>query len=105
MRIDNRIEPVTEPHFCNKAYIADVNCLLKHYKFTNNFEKRIEYNLENYCYYAQIEHKQYNKVLKDKGYINLYSNTAKKFNTVNELIDLKFLKVSNKYLKFVEENQ
>lgn len=40
--IDHRIEAVTMPHFCNRSRVADVTCLLKHYKLTASLRERIE---------------------------------------------------------------
>ncbi|MTV39319.1 glycosyltransferase family 2 protein [Duganella radicis] len=40
--IDHHLEAVTMPHFCNNARIADVTCLLKHYKLTASLKTRIE---------------------------------------------------------------
>lgn len=40
--IDHHLEAVTMPHFCNNARVADVTCLLKHYKLTASLKARIE---------------------------------------------------------------
>lgn len=102
MFIDEKLEPVTDPHYCNKAYIADVNGVLKHYKFTSEFKDRLDRMVDDYSYYGKNEHEEYRRVLKEEGDIVFYSPSAKKFSSVNQLVESGFLKVSRKYLKYIQ---
>jgi len=102
MFIDEKLEPVTDPHYCNKAYIADVNGVLKHYKFTSEFKDRLNRMVDDYSFYGRNEHEEYLRVLKEEGDIVLYSPSAKKFSTVNQLVEDGFLKVSKKYLNYIK---
>lgn len=102
MFIDEKLEPVTDPHYCNKAYIADVNGVLKHYKFTSEFKDKLNSMVDDYSYYGRNEHEEYLRVLKKEGDLVLYSPSAQKFSSVNQLVEVGFLKVSKKYLKYVQ---
>ncbi len=102
MFVDRKIEPVTDPHFCNKAYIADVSCLLKHYKFTDGFKMKLDNAIHNYSYFGKIEHEEYASVLNNKEKIDFYSEASKKLENVNDLVESGFLKVSARYLDFVK---
>ncbi|WP_010249968.1 glycosyltransferase family 2 protein [Acetivibrio cellulolyticus] len=101
MFMDGKIEPVTDPHYCNKAYIADVSCVIKHYKFTSSFKERLNSSKNDYDFFGRCEHEEYHKVLKDNENINFYSSSAKRLENVNDLLQSGFIKVSRKYLNFV----
>jgi hypothetical protein len=101
MFIDQKIEPVTDPHFCNKAYVADVSCLLKHYKFTNSFKERLNKIMNDYGYFGMLEHQEYYKILKEQENVNFYSTSAKKLEDINDLLKSGFIKISKQYLDFI----
>ncbi|EGD48015.1 hypothetical protein Cpap_2701 [Ruminiclostridium papyrosolvens DSM 2782] len=102
MFIDRKIEPITNPHFCNKAHIADVNGLLKHYKFTDSFIDKL--NAErDYSFFGRIEHNEYSKILQGKENINFYSSDSKKLEDMEYLIKSHFLQVSGRYLNYVKQ--
>jgi MoaA/NifB/PqqE/SkfB family radical SAM enzyme len=98
--VNGKLEPVTNPHFCNKANIADITCLLRHYKLTASFKSKVQNLRDDLVYFAQKEYDAYNNVIKDTNSLNLNSKTMVKFKHVNELIENNFLKVSDQYLEF-----
>lgn len=102
--IDSKIEPVVHPHFCNKAYIADVNGVLKHYKLISSFKNRVISSLESedYSYYGEQEHKQYLKTINDKDQLRLYSRKSKELKSVDQLTHEGFLRVSTIYRTYVK---
>ena len=104
--IDEKLEPVTDPHFCNKAHIADISCVLKHYKFTASFKNRVIKNLQekNFAIFADKEHQAYYAEIKDKTKLNGNVAHLQKLNHVNDLVKNKFLYISEKYKKYVNSN-
>lgn len=104
MFIDHKIEPVVNPHYCDKAHIADVTCLLRHYKFISSAKKRIMNTASHhYDYYAAKEFETYNKVFKEKNDTQFYSTRSKKYNSVNDFVDNGLLRLSRRYKNYVED--
>jgi hypothetical protein len=93
-------------HLINKkVLVADISCVLFHYKFTANLKKQCVDALKERKYFMNsLEYKQYDKVLKDEPDINIKEHAANpvEFKKIKELVDNNFLKVSKEYLKFVE---
>jgi len=102
MFIDGKIEPVTDPHFCNKAYVADVSCILKHYKFTDSFVNKLDNAKNDYGFFGKLEHEEYYRILIDRGKIDFYSSTARKLENINDLIGSGFIKASSEYKDYME---
>lgn len=102
--MDGKVEPVTDPHYCNKSYIADVSCVIKHYKFTSSFKERLNSSKNDYDFFGRCEHEEYHKTLNDNENISFYSATAEKLENVNDLLQSGFIKVSRQYAKFVDAN-
>ncbi len=100
--IDRKIEPISNPHFCNKAHVADVNGLLKHYKFTDAFIDKLNAD-RDYSFFGRMEHEEYSKILREKENINFYSNESRKLENMEYLIKSGFLKVSGKYLNYIKQ--
>ena len=103
MFIDHRLEPVTDAHYCNKAYIADVNAVLTHFKFIESFNEKVKESVEKqrYSYFTHCEYAAYHNALKDTDEITFYSSKAKKYN-MNDLINSGFLRISENYREFVD---
>jgi hypothetical protein len=100
--IDHRIEAVTMPHFCNNARVADVTCLLKHYKLTVSLRARIEEGVETDTFAF---------IIKDQiaAYISLFSNeaafghagTAEAYVDVEHFVRRGFLHTSERYRNYI----
>ncbi len=98
MFIDNHLEAVTMSHFCNNARVADVTCLLKHYKLTASLKQRIE---------DGIKTEMFSFILKDQiaAYLALVGNgadptsgrTSEVFAGVSHFVDNGFLHVSDNF--------
>ncbi|MBN2440167.1 MAG: glycosyltransferase family 2 protein [Spirochaetales bacterium] len=103
--IDEKIEPFTHPHFCNNALLADVTCLLKHYKFIHSFPDLVQKvtEEENYPYYSMIEYNLYKEYLQNNKTPCFYSSDAQKFNSTTDLIREGFIVVSEAYTRFIEK--
>jgi hypothetical protein len=102
--VDAHLEPMVHPHFCNKAFIADVNGVLKHYKFISSFKNKVISSLasKDYNYYGEQEHKEYFNIIQDKNRLRLYSRKSKKLKNIGQLVHQKFLKVSNMYRTYAK---
>lgn len=102
--VNSKIEPVVHPHFCNKAFIADVNGVVKHYKFISSFKDKVIDSLksQNYCYYAEQEYKEYFNIIKVQDKLCLYSRKSKKLENVEQFVRQGFLRVSKIYQAYVK---
>jgi hypothetical protein len=98
--LDNKIEPFTNPHYSNKAYVADISCVLRHFKFVASFKDKVALLKNAYDYYTQIEYEAYHEVLKNKTGLDLYSKKSRKFENVNQLVKEKFIYVSPQYADY-----
>lgn len=102
MFIDKNIIPFTTPHFCNKANLADITCVIKHYKFINSFFDKVKKVLSENSYptYALMEYKMYHDFFQNNHAISFYSENSKKFNNINDLIKNQFISISDKFNEY-----
>lgn len=101
--VNGLLEPVTTPHYCDNATVADITTLIRHYKFTHKFREKVNRSVQDgvYTYYAQKEYQAYHKVVKDSDTLSLYSSsTSRQLNNINQLVDEGFLIVSESYLRY-----
>ena len=98
--IDGKLEPVTNPHYCNKSHVADISGVLRHYKFITSFKDKVKVLCKDLVYYAQKEYEAYSRVINESESLSLFSENAKKFNHVNELLECEFIQASNQYLNY-----
>ena len=97
--LDGKLEPFTNPHYSNKAYVADVSCVLRHFKFIASFKEKVATLKNALEFYARLEYEEYHKLISDKQGLSLYSKDSHKFETVNQLIGEGFIYVSPQYAK------
>ena len=103
--LDERIRPMDgNAHKASNAKVADITCVLFHYKFTNNLYEavRLAVERENYNKNSR-KHKMYLKTLSQKPSLQLKGETSKELRDVNELVYNQFLVVSRQYLALVEK--
>lgn len=88
-------------HFVNKARVADVSCVLLHYKLVSNAyenalqnKKAFSFNSRGYSDLLQLIE------MKPEQRIN--TQTALEFHTVDDLVEDNFLFLSNDYRKYVK---
>jgi len=103
--IDTKIEPFTHPHFSNNADIADVTCLLRHYKINKSLPGRSKeiVKKQDQPYYAQKEYQMYYDAFQKDQSLSLFTENSKKFRKVNELIDNGFLTISKQFIDYVSK--
>ena len=87
-------------HFVNNAKLADISCIMLHYKLTSDALKDALQNKEAFKGNSKgyIDFMEF--ILK-KGGDQIKANSAVKFRTVNDLIESGFLFTSDKYRKYV----
>jgi hypothetical protein len=87
-------------HFVNNARLADVSCVMLHYKLTSN---ALEIALQNKEGFLANRNGYGNFIdfLKKKPDYKIKQNTAEKFKSVNELVDSGFLFMSEEYSEHV----
>jgi len=101
--LDGVLEPVTHPHYSNHATVADVTCVLYHYKFTPAFKtKALEsQRSERYVKFAQQQYDQYLKKLGAQNSLRISSAGTRRLLDVDELVELGFLRESSDFRAFV----
>jgi hypothetical protein len=103
--LDDKIEPICHnEHRVGNAHVADITCLLFHYKFIEEFHEyaALAAQEENYAY-ASSDYKKYLEVLEQEPNLHIKRDTAREFQSTDELIDSGFLVVSEEYLDWVKE--
>lgn len=103
--MDERVVPMDgTAHGVSNARIADVSCVLFHYKFTPRLYEQVRraVRLENYMKDSR-KHKKHFEVLEKTEALQLVGETSRELRDVNELVNCQFLDVSREYVRLVEE--
>lgn len=91
-----------------KAPMADVSCVLFHYKFTDVFYDLCEYAVRegNYADDSR-DYKLYHEVLRDSENFDVKQKVSEpiKFQNLDDLVKAGFLVVSDDYLTYVQKRQ
>lgn len=100
---DGRIKPVDgTAHRVSNATIADITCVLYHYKFLDDFYAQVRRAVrqENYMK-DSIKQKQYLQILERTPSLELKKASARELRSVNDLVGSGFLVVSRDYMDSV----
>jgi hypothetical protein len=90
------------PHHVNNARIADVTCVLFHYKFLKDFRARTMSAARNWRNtITSADYSMYLEVLDKNPNLQLKQETAREITSVNDLLENAFLVVSDDYLNWV----
>jgi hypothetical protein len=91
-------------HRIRNARVADLSCVLYHYKFIDGFRERVARAVqeENYAPGNTSYYKEVHKLLKRNPSIRLGQDTARELKSVNELVGNGFLVVSDEYRRWAE---
>src|SRR5215218_1757296 len=101
---DERVKPMDESsHWADNARVADLTCVLLHYKFLDGyFHKQAaqavregQYSNNSVLYKRSLEVLERNPILQVKR------ETARELRSINELLENGFLVVSEEYMMFV----
>lgn len=94
------------PHECRRAYVADVSCVLLHYKFHRGFLRQCKEAVNRKCYFQQSsEYRQYLSALRDNPDLVLRTPEARRYSGVDALVEDNFLVVSRPYQDFVHNHR
>jgi cell division protein FtsB len=107
MFVDDEIVPMNDSsHWVGGARVADVSCVLFHYKFIGDFYERVllavrEENRVN----NSAKYKKYLEVLEQDLDLRIKKETARELDGVDELVDNGFLVVSGEYMALVDAEE
>jgi hypothetical protein len=106
IRCDDRIEPFVDWHHARQATFADVSCVLLHYPFAPKFAAKAEEAARTgrYGIGASHEYRAYWALVRQQPELCLYSETAERFENVQQLVDTGFVLASECYLRWVDEH-
>lgn len=100
--VDHYIEPISMPHFCNKTKVADISCVLRHYKLTFSLKEKINNGVakDDYSYMIKEQIDAY-KYMTGNANTLIGSLNAQKYIGADNLIDNNFIQVTDNYESFV----
>jgi hypothetical protein len=105
---DGRIEPfVGANHSVDNARIADLTCVLFHYKFLGeHFHKQAAQAVQEGQYWNNsFQYKNYLKVLDRNPTLRVKQESAREIESVNDLVENGFLVVSGEYMTLVYDQE
>lgn len=89
-------------HDCHNAKVADISCVLLHYKFDRHFREKCVSAVRSESYYrSSQEYKAYLSRLEREPNLTLKRRTADELQGLDQLIEKGFLIVSEAYRDFV----
>lgn len=98
--VTNDLIPFTHPHYSANLSIADVTCVLLHYKFVMGFEKRMEHiatDKESHQDWARENRACVESLSVTSGENIFFSENAMEYQTVEDLSDKGLLFISTGY--------
>jgi glycosyltransferase involved in cell wall biosynthesis len=100
---DSIIPIYPHEHGVRNAHVADITCVLLHYKFIGGFLSRTMRNAREENYHLNsIEYKRYLKALEVYPDLKLMQPTSVYLNGTQDLVRNGFLTISDDYTKWVE---
>jgi hypothetical protein len=105
---DGRVTPFDgSTHWVDNARIADLTCVLLHYKFLDGYlrEQAAQAVQEEHHYDNSAEYKEYLRVLEGNPTLRIKQETSKEIQGVNELLENGFLVVSEDYVELVNAEE
>jgi hypothetical protein len=104
---DGSVKPVDEsPHHIDNARIADLSCVLFHYKYVGRFREQAARAVrEENHWNDSAQYKQYLEVLDKNPRLMLRQDTSRELKSVNELLEEQFLVVSEDYVSWVNAEE
>jgi Glycosyl transferase family 2 len=104
--MDGNVKTFITWHHVKGARMADISCLLRHYPFVSSFYVKVEDAVRTGRYGMRVtdEYKAYAKGLEDGTSVNFKLPSAQRFIGLEQLIEDRFLIVSEKYQEWVNEH-
>src|SRR5919107_235052 len=106
--LDGKVKPLTPgPHWVANAKIADISCVLLHYKFLDGyFHKQAAQAVREGQYYnASARYKRYLEALDKNPTLKMKQESARELRGVNDLVENGFLVVSEEYMMRVYQDE
>ena len=102
---DGSLEP-DPPHGVRNARIADLSCVLFHYKFLKNFREQAVRAVREEQYHSKSRaYKRYLNTLEQNPGLRLRLESSKEIVSVNELLESRFLVASEDYVDWVDAEE
>ena len=100
MFLDDEIRPIDPgPHWVSRARVADITCVLFHYKFIGDFYERAVRAVKEESYANDsAKYKKFLGTLEQDPELQIKRETAQELRDINDLIDNRFLIVSENYV-------
>jgi hypothetical protein len=97
--VDGTLEPVTHPHYSDRALLADATCVLYHYKFTPSFQRHVEESCRNarYTPFAQRQYDLYRRGIGRERALRIDAPLAERLSGPEQLLERGFLWASDRY--------
>jgi len=93
-------------HRCRHARIADVTCVLEHYKFDRQFYERCRLAVDRKNYYQEsAQYREYLSALQHDPHLTLKRETAQPYVSISALADAGLLWVSPAYRKYCQQGR
>jgi len=105
---DGRIKPFDgSAHWVDNARIADLTCVLFHYKFLDGYfhEQAAQAVIEGQYYNNSALYRKYLQVLEGNPDLQVKQETAREIESVNDLVENGFLVLSEDYMMRVHEEE
>lgn len=88
-------------HFIAGARIADVSGVFLHFKFSPDFWRYVEDSIRQGNHWREsLHYKRYAAALETNPDATLMTSSTAKYENVNQLVEQRFLKLSERYLRF-----
>jgi hypothetical protein len=105
---DGEVRPIDPgPHWAGNARVADITCVLYHYKFLDgHFHKQTAQAVREEQHHKKSDsYKKYLRVLEETPSLLIRGETAREMKSVNDLVDNGFLVVSEEYMMLAYDRQ
>ena len=104
--MDGNVKTFITWHHVKGARVADTSCLLMHYPFVSSFCAKVEDAVRTGRYGMRVtdEYKAYAKGVKDNASVNFKLASAQRFIGLEQLIEDRFLIVSDKYTQWANDH-
>jgi len=106
--LDGRIKPMDDSsHWVDNARIADVTCVLFHYKFLDVYfhEQAVQAVREEQYHNASHVYRKYLRILEGNPTLQVKQESAREIESVNDLVENGFLVVSEDYMELVYDEE
>lgn len=105
--LDGRLAPVTHPHYSNQATVADVTCVLYHYKFTPSFKDKVRESITSrrYLKFSQHQYQRYDRRIGATSSITIDTAGTRRLRGVQELVERGLLATSRSYERFADNGR